>query len=115
MNRQLILLELTASGGDIAKHFEAVVNAFFDIEHADPRILDSSFGFTMLRTHADLEVQLTVLGDSLEDAFVHAQAAVRTAIHAAGGGTVGWDDGLPDPDQPRYSVINGRSGDLSPC
>lgn len=66
------------------KDFVSIADAFFDLEGIDDQDLSADAG-TLLFT-------LTVAAADEVQALSAATVAVRTAIHAAGGGTAGWDD-----------------------
>jgi hypothetical protein len=53
-------------------------------------VTDPSIGGTL--SDGDVEFSLAVGADTLEKATVSAFGTIRTAIHAAGGGTPGWPE-----------------------
>lgn len=99
-----IVLDVT--GEDPAAHFELVLDEYGKLEAADPDLLDCAFAFSSRSAAtAVVEVEQTVRGTSGEDAFRRAAAAVRAAIHAAGGSTPSWDE-APEPSV-RYLLADG--------
>lgn len=70
---------------DIEAHLDDVADAFADI--AD---VDGDVGVNVATGRVDL--CMTLAAESPADAIGKAISAARTAIHAAGGGTPGWDD-----------------------
>lgn len=94
-------LVLEVTGPDPAGHVELVLDAYYDLEVADPALLDCAFGFSAKGDGVGVvEVEQTVTGDDPGSAFRYAAAAVRTAIHAAGGSTPSWDE--PPTDGVEY-------------
>ena len=53
-------------------------------------VTDPSIGGTL--SDGDIEFSLAVEAETLEKATVSAFGTIRTAIHAAGGGTPGWPE-----------------------
>jgi hypothetical protein len=51
-------------------------------------VMDPSIGGTL--SDGDIEFRLAVEADTLENGTASAFGTIRTAIHAAGGGTPGW-------------------------
>ena len=96
-------IELRVSGPNRSEHFQHVVDAYYAIEQADESLLDAAWSFADGDEHADVEVELTLRGDSEDTAYKAAACAVRAAIHAAGGFTPDWDD-RPDPHTPVYRL-----------
>ena len=74
-----------------ATEFEAIVDAFYALEQVDPALLDSSWSLTRGDDVSLVEVDLTVAGSDEDDVWKKAAAAIRTAVHAGGGGTPSWE------------------------
>ncbi|HEX6756036.1 MAG TPA: hypothetical protein VF109_08830 [Mycobacteriales bacterium] len=76
---------------EIGGAVEAMTDELAGLDAAHPDLLDWSVGLA-----GDVvEVDLTVDAGTPEAAAALAVGAVRTAIHAAGGGTPGWEDTPP--------------------
>jgi len=73
---------------DIETQAEAIMDSLVDLEHVDDRLSSSGVGLDLAAMTLDVEV--TVRGDDYQDCVQHALAAIRTAIHSAGGATPGW-------------------------
>lgn len=90
-------LRLIVSGdvGDgRAAHFQSVVDEYAKIEAAHNDLLDVAFGYADIGNVSEVDVEVTVLSDSTKDACTLALSCVRAAIHAAGGETPNWEDGI---------------------
>ncbi|MFJ8130960.1 hypothetical protein [Streptomyces hydrogenans] len=81
---------------------ERVMEALLDLEACDSLLSDS--GVAMDADDMLVDVELTVAGTSAPDTLRYAQAAIRTAIHAAGHGTPDW----PNDPQDRVSSSVGK-------
>lgn len=69
---------------------EQLMEALLDLEKCDSDLADSA-----VSSEADRGIviaELLVTADSESEALEKFQVAVRSAIHAIGGWTVGWDD-----------------------
>jgi hypothetical protein len=100
-----VRLELTVSGGpDRAAHFDAVVQAYAQLEAVDERLLDCSFGFSAAEDGATIDVEITVSASSEDEAHDVAIAGLRSAIQAAGGFTPGWAERSPATATAVYRV-----------
>lgn len=84
--------ELTsaASDADLADHVDCVMQELIKLEDCMPEVGDSAIGLDA--DHGKAEIELTITVDDLEDALRVGKAAIRAAVHAAGGQTPGWDD-----------------------
>ncbi|MEO3785375.1 hypothetical protein ABGB12_18755 [Actinocorallia sp. B10E7] len=85
------LLKVSPPGGsqntDVA--FDQLMDALVGIEEADPFVEDVDLGADL---HAGwIEVRMLVTAADQGEAAMHAFTALRTAIHALGGITRGWD------------------------
>lgn len=72
----------------LESHLEALMDALMELEQVDPLINDPDIGATL--TTGEVEVCCYVALPSVE-AMTHALTFVRTAIHAAGDQTPGWE------------------------
>jgi hypothetical protein len=88
-------IEMTLETGGVAEqdrkgfeqHLDDVAEAFSDISDVDGDVgADLAAG--------RIELCMTLSADSRLDALTKAVTAARTAIHAAGGGTPGWENML---------------------
>jgi len=82
---------------DIETQAEAIMDSLVDLEQVDDRLSSAAVGLDLAAMTLDIEV--TVTGNDYEECVNHALAAVRTAIHSAGGATPGW----PRPSAGRAS------------
>ena len=73
---------------DVEAEAEAVMGSLVDLEQVDDRLSSAAVGLDLDAMTLDIEV--TVTGAHYEDCVNHALAAIRTAIHSAGGATPGW-------------------------
>lgn len=84
-----IEVELRASGQLDDDRFDALADALYDLDEADPSIGDMSLGASLAEGRA--EVSMTVETTDSAAAATKALASVRAAIHAIGDATLGWD------------------------
>lgn len=73
---------------DVPAHFDQVMGELVDLVESDSRLDDPAVSLDMGQRRA--LVELTVRGDSFDDALEYASASVRTAAHAAGISTPDW-------------------------
>ncbi len=69
---------------------DALMAALADLEEADPRVNDVDLGGNYLTGHAD--VRMLIDADNEGEAALYAFTTLRTAIHATGGLTPGWEN-----------------------
>jgi hypothetical protein len=74
------------AGEDVDAHTDRVMEALLALE--DDNLTDSAVGVDL--GTGLVEVEVTARGETFEDAVATADAAIRTAIHAAGGSTPNW-------------------------
>lgn len=74
---------------ELEEHADAVMDALLDLELDDGTFRDPSVGVV----HSERRVDVDLYVDALDviGAAAGYLTAVRAAIHAAGGGTPGWD------------------------
>lgn len=88
-----VRMELRATGDDVSKSFEAVVDAYYALEQTCPELLDCGFGYAgQPDGSAHIDVELTVDAETAEHALMIGSGSVRSAIQAAGGFTPGWGE-----------------------
>ena len=71
---------------DLAAHVDVVFEHLLALE--DARIRDADVSGSL--TEGIVELSIYAIGESFDDAADHADAAIRSAIHAAGGSTPDW-------------------------
>lgn len=74
--------------GDLSE-LETLLDAVMD-ELVKLDVTDPSIGGTL--SDGDVELTLAVEAETLENATANVFGTIRTAIHAAGGGTPGWPE-----------------------
>lgn len=85
-------LDLTATGaGDLHEHVDTVAEQMASTEQCNSNLLDFSIGADA--ETGEVEIEVTVQAESVEDALATGISWIRSAIHAAGAGTPGWEDG----------------------
>lgn len=104
-----VRIHLIASGRDRAGLQENVLDVsdqLSDLEASIPWLRDWSLGTTMLEggSAASIEAEFTVDAETWGRALDDATCLIRTAIHAAGGATPGWDDGDPGVGSVAYRI-----------
>ena len=81
---------LISSGAtsDIPGELDQVMSELLALEECTDGLADSAIGLDLATMTA--EISVSVEADSPETAISIAMGSIRTAIHAAGGSTVGW-------------------------
>lgn len=74
---------------DLDIHLDQVMTALMAIEAADNRISDSDYVATVKTGF--VRINSSAHANSFDEAAAIAMATIRTAIHAAGGFTPGWE------------------------
>lgn len=74
---------------DLDNHLGLVMSALMDIEAADKRISDSDYVATVKTGFVRINSSATE--NTFDEAAAVAMATIRSAIHAAGGFTPGWE------------------------
>jgi hypothetical protein len=83
-------MELQAVGGPLDDtRFDALADALYDLDTADPVVTDTDL--TASLADRRVIVSMVVDADDPADAATKALCAVRTAIHAIGDATPGWE------------------------
>jgi hypothetical protein len=80
-----IQVRFTGDLSGLEKLLDAVMDELVKLHATDP-----SIGGTL--PDGDVELSLAVEAETLEEATGSAFGTIRTAIHAAGGGTPGWPE-----------------------
>lgn len=73
-------------GDDVDEHTDRFMDELLALE--DENLTDSAVGVDL--GTGLVEIEVTARGETFEDAMALADAAIRTAIHAAGGLTPNW-------------------------
>jgi hypothetical protein len=81
--------EIDAAAPITETRFAALADALCDLEDSDPGVEDADLGASLTSGHAT--VSLTVDAADAAEAGAKALCVVRTAIHAAGDTTPGWE------------------------
>ena len=89
MNMYLTWQEIQALAPVSDDQFVALVAALSNLEDVDEAIK----GVDVSGKDDRLDVQLWIEADNPESALTHAVTALRTALHASGGATPGWETG----------------------
>ena len=78
------------------------MTALLDLEHVDPLLGDCAIALDLSKK--EIEISVSSECASIDDGVRHAMAAIRTAIHAAGGATPEWPDAEAPMTAPEWSV-----------
>jgi hypothetical protein len=81
--------EIDAAGPISEARFAALADALYDLEDGDPAVEDADLGAALTSGHAT--VSMTVDAADAAEAGTKALCVVRTAIHATGDATPGWE------------------------
>ncbi|KJE24863.1 hypothetical protein FF36_00870 [Frankia torreyi] len=81
------LVELTVTGpiGDFETRTDQLMDALLTLED----LIDPDIGGNL--TEGRMDITMTIEADTIPDAAYKSLCAVRTAIHAVGGATPGWE------------------------
>jgi hypothetical protein len=83
-------LTFSVSGvDDLDAHTDAVLSALIDLETANPLLADSDLEAVLSKSLVTVAILSTA--ETVDMAEQNALAAIRTAIHTAGGATPEWD------------------------
>lgn len=74
--------------GDLFKHADLLTEALLEQEQCTPEVKDSAVSAD--RGNAVVEIELSVVAASEDEALAIGQSAIRAALHAVGGGTPQW-------------------------
>lgn len=99
---EIDLRYLTDSTDDPASEVEAVVDHLIELEECTPGLLDSTVGLDM--GAQTLDVQITIEADTGGAALDQAVSCLRSAIHAAGGSTPGWEGDVEEMGRIAYVI-----------
>ncbi len=81
----LVELTVTSPIADFETHTDQLMDALLALED----LIDPDVGGSLAEGRMD--ITMTIEADTIPDAAYKSLAAVRTAIHAAGGVTPGWE------------------------
>lgn len=82
-------MELRASGAIDDARFDALADALYELDEADPAVCDTDL--TARLADGRVTAAMVVDADDPADAATKALCAVRTAIHTIGDATPGWE------------------------
>lgn len=104
-----VRIHLVASGADrlgLQDHVLDLDEHLVELEACNRGLLDWSLGTTIIAdgTAASIEAEFTIDAPTWGQALDEATALIRTAIHAAGGATPGWDDEDSDTGRVVYRI-----------
>ena len=77
---------IVSGAADLDAHTDVVMDQLVALE--DERISDADVSVDFSKD--SVEISVVAHADSFDEAVEQADAAIRTAIHAAGGSTAGW-------------------------
>lgn len=78
---------------DVPAEVDRLMQELLNLEACNPVLADSGVGLDL--SAMTVEVTLSIHCENIDEALHEATSAIRTAIHAAGGGTPGWPDATP--------------------
>ena len=97
-----LTLESPSEATNLEAVADAVMETLLDLEQVDPLLSDSAIALDL--SNKEIEISVSSESASIEDAVRHAMAAIRTAIHAAGGATPEWPDAHAPMTTRKWSV-----------
>ena len=95
-------VHVTGYHGDLGDNIELVVEQLAKLDMCNSALLDYSVNCDA--TDDTAEFAVTVEASSLADAFSTGLSCIRSAIHATGAATRGWDEMSPDDGVVIYQV-----------
>lgn len=78
---------------DLGDVVEKIADELANLQDCNERLLDFAFGSDS--TDSTVEFELTVEADNVDETINVGGSWLRTAIHATGGSTPGWEDSGP--------------------
>lgn len=85
-----LMLDASSRATNLEAVADGVMTALVSLEQVDPSLSDSAIGLDLSKK--EIEISVSSECASIDDGVRHAVAAIRTAIHAAGGATPEWPD-----------------------
>lgn len=85
-----LILESSSQSTNLEAVADDVMTALLSLEQVDPLLSDSAIALDLSKK--EIEISVSSECAAIEDGVRHAMAAIRTAIHAAGGATPEWPD-----------------------
>ncbi len=79
---------------DLFEAVESLTEALADLEDCNRSLLDSTLSAD--KSTNQVVVEVSIEADSIDQALDEGQSCIRAAIHAAGGGTPGWEKSFED-------------------
>lgn len=90
MTGYLVIHEIAYRGDELSQdRLDKLMNALLDVENGDDGITDPDLAAAL--STGEVDVQMTVEATDPAEAATKALCAVRTAIHAIGDATPGWE------------------------
>lgn len=75
---------------ELSRHLNEVMDHLAELEDGDPTLYDADLSARL--ASGDVEISIIVDEDLIDEAAKKGIAAIRCAVHAAGGYTEAWDD-----------------------
>lgn len=97
-----LILESPSQTTDLEAVADDVMTALLDLEQVDPLLGNSAIALDLSKK--EIEISVSSECASIDDGVRHAMAAIRTAIHAAGGATPEWPDAEASETVRQWSV-----------
>ena len=111
--RATISMIFEVSGdGDLDAQTDLVFEALLALEEEDQTLCDADLD--VILSERLVTVRISVMGETLDVVLQTGGSAIRTAIHAAGGGTPGWTNPTPNDAAPYSSDFELRDQRLIP-
>lgn len=97
-----LILESSSQATNLEAVADDVMTALLSLEQVDPLLSDSAIALDIPKK--EIEISVSSECSAIDDGVRHAMAAIRTAIHAAGGATPEWPDTEAPMANPEWSV-----------
>ncbi len=107
-----IPVQVSGYRGDLGDSIDLVIQQLAKLDVCNGALLDYSADSDA--TDDTAEFAVTVEASGLEDALSIGLSCIRSAIHAAGAATHGWDDSRADDGVVIYEVDTGESVEVRP-
>jgi hypothetical protein len=97
-----LLLDAPFQETNLESVADDVMTALLSLEQIDPLLCDSAIALDLSRK--EISISISSESASIDDGVRHAMAAIRTAIHAAGGATPEWSEAQASGTAREWSV-----------